>query len=173
MSILKGGLLISNPVTPIPLDNYYQCYETYDDDITVITSNTVASSRSRTNEFGERINTRNILKLARVGYGTGVTPQPSLKSPQFDHQRSHQQMKKHLRLSYIHVQMQLKRQLLARKMSNFPTAANCFNTGKIKIAVNMAVADAGATGHFVLPGTPVIDMLPTPSSVSINLPTAL
>ena len=34
----------------------------------------------------------------------------------------------------------------------------------------MAVVDAGATGHFVLPGTPVIDVLPTSRPISINLP---
>ena len=38
------------------------------------------------------------------------------------------------------------------------------------IAVNMAVADAGATGHLVLPVTPVVDVLPTSSPISINLP---
>ena len=34
----------------------------------------------------------------------------------------------------------------------------------------MTVADTGATGYFVLPGTPVIDALPTTSPISINLP---
>ena len=51
-----------------------------------------------------------------------------------------------------------------------PNADTCFNAGRIKIAVDMAVADAGATGHFVLPGTPVIDVLPTSNPITINLP---
>ena len=36
-----------------------------------------------------------------------------------------------------------------------------FNTSNIKIAVDIAVADSGATGHFVLPGTKVSDMKST------------
>jgi hypothetical protein len=40
------------------------------------------------------------------------------------------------------------------------------NTAKIKIAVDMAIADAGATAHFAIPGAPVINkkMLPPHSS---------
>ena len=34
----------------------------------------------------------------------------------------------------------------------------------------MAVADIGATGNFMLQGTPVIDVLPTSRPISINLP---
>ena len=34
----------------------------------------------------------------------------------------------------------------------------------------MVAADAGATGHFLLPGNPVIDILPTLNPISINLP---
>ena len=44
--------------TPTPLDNYYQCYETNDgedDDITIITPNTVENSRSKLNDFAEHI----------------------------------------------------------------------------------------------------------------------
>jgi hypothetical protein len=35
-----------------------------------------------------------------------------------------------------------------------------FNTGAITIAVDEAIADAGATGHFVVPGAPVRDVKP-------------
>ena len=34
------------------------------------------------------------------------------------------------------------------------------NTGTIKIAVDAAIADAGATGHFMVPGAPVLDVRP-------------
>ena len=33
-----------------------------------------------------------------------------------------------------------------------------YTTAQLKIAENVAVADAGATGHFVLPGTPVTNI---------------
>jgi hypothetical protein len=44
------------------------------------------------------------------------------------------------------------------------------NTAKIKIAVNMAIADASATAHFAIPGAPVINKkLPPPHSSSTSL----
>ena len=55
-------------------------------------------------------------------------------------------------------------------LCDLPNTATCSNTGIIKIAVQMAVADTGATGHFVLSGTPVIDVLPLTSPISVNLP---
>ena len=45
-----------------------------------------------------------------------------------------------------------------------------FNTSSIKIAVDQAIADAGATGHFMVPGAPVIDVKPTNKPLIINLP---
>ena len=36
-------------------------------------------------------------------------------------------------------------------------AETMFNTSKIKIAVDNAIADASKRGHFVLPGAPVLD----------------
>ena len=33
-------------------------------------------------------------------------------------------------------------------LSDLPNSDTCFNTGRIKIAVDMAVTDAGATGHL-------------------------
>jgi len=41
---------------------------------------------------------------------------------------------------------------------------------KIKIAIDMAISDAGTTGHFVLPDTPVTNIKPTTSLLTINLP---
>ena len=40
----------------------------------------------------------------------------------------------------------------------------------MNIAKNMAVADAGATGHFVLPGTPVKNVKVARHPLKINLP---
>ena len=45
-----------------------------------------------------------------------------------------------------------------------------YTTAQLKIAKNMAVADAGATGHFVLPGTPVINIKIERHPLKINLP---
>ena len=63
-----------------------------------------------------------------------------------------------------------KKTVLADNLRDLHNTATCFNTGRIKITVDMAVADAGATGHFVLPGTPVVDVLPTSNPISIHLP---
>ena len=45
-----------------------------------------------------------------------------------------------------------------------------YTTAQLKIAKNMAVADAGATGHFVLPGTPVTNIKIARHPLKINLP---
>ena len=45
-----------------------------------------------------------------------------------------------------------------------------FNTSKIKFAVGMTIANAGATGYCVLPGTPVTDISPAIRHLVINLP---
>ena len=44
------------------------------------------------------------------------------------------------------------------------------NTAKIKIAVDMAIADAGATAHFAIPGAPVINTKIAATPLIINLP---
>ena len=44
------------------------------------------------------------------------------------------------------------------------------NTSNIKIAVDMAVADSGATGNFILPGTKVSNMKISKKPITINLP---
>lgn len=43
-------------------------------------------------------------------------------------------------------------------------------TAKIKISINMAIADTGAIAHFVILGAPVIDKHVTTSPLVINLP---
>ena len=45
-----------------------------------------------------------------------------------------------------------------------------FNASNIKITVDMAVTDSGATGNFVLPGTKVSDMKISKKNLIINLP---
>ena len=50
------------------------------------------------------------------------------------------------------------------------TSNTIFNTSNIKIAVDMAIADAGATGHFVLPGAPMLNKRVAKNPIVINLP---
>ena len=45
-----------------------------------------------------------------------------------------------------------------------------YTTAQLNIVKNMAVADAGATGHFVLPGTPVTNIKIARHPLKINLP---
>ena len=45
-----------------------------------------------------------------------------------------------------------------------------YTTAQLKIAKNMAVADAGVTGHFVLLGTPVTNIKIARHPLKINLP---
>ena len=42
--------------------------------------------------------------------------------------------------------------------------------GGIKMFIDMVVADAGATSHFILPGAPVTNITPTDSPLVITLP---
>ena len=50
-----------------------------------------------------------------------------------------------------------KKTIFDNNLSDLPNADTCFNTGRIKIAADMAVTDEEATGHFVLPGTSEVD----------------
>ena len=45
-----------------------------------------------------------------------------------------------------------------------------YTTAQLKIAKNMAVADAGATGHFVLPDTPITNVKVSRHPLKIKLP---
>ena len=51
-----------------------------------------------------------------------------------------------------------------------PNAHTIFNIGKLNIAVNQAVTDAGATVYLVFPGTPVPDIRPVTNPLVVNLP---
>jgi hypothetical protein len=51
-----------------------------------------------------------------------------------------------------------------------PLPETSFNTSPITIASDHAIADAGATGHFVLLGAPVTDVQPATKPLVINLP---
>ena len=44
------------------------------------------------------------------------------------------------------------------------------NTSNIKIAIDMAIIDAGAIGHFLLPGTPFKNINPAEKPMCVNLP---
>ena len=55
------------------------------------------------------------------------------------------------------------------KQSKFTSDA-CFNASGIKIGVDYAIADAGATGHFLVPEAPVINKAETTNPLSIHLP---
>ena len=55
------------------------------------------------------------------------------------------------------------------KKKNAATHTN-YTTAQLKIAKNMALADAGATGQFVLPGTPVTNIKIARHPLKINLP---
>ena len=54
------------------------------------------------------------------------------------------------------------------KHSNIPQTM--LKTGGIKIAIDISVADAGVTSHFVLPGAPVLDITPTQHPLVITRP---
>ena len=56
---------------------------------------------------------------------------------------------------------------MANTMNLGPDAL--MNTAKIKIAVDMAIADAGATAHFAIPGAPVINKRVATTPLIINL----
>ena len=45
-----------------------------------------------------------------------------------------------------------------------------FNTLHIKIAMDMEIADAGATGHFLLPGTQETNLKSIDKPLTTNLP---
>ena len=52
---------------------------------------------------------------------------------------------------------------------NSPTHTS-YTTAQLKITKDMAVADAGVTGHFFLPGTPVTNIKISRHPLKINLP---
>ena len=60
------------------------------------------------------------------------------------------------------------------ELSIFPAneTETMFNTLYINIAMDMAIADAGATGHFLMPETQVTNLEPSNKSLTINLPMA-
>ena len=51
-----------------------------------------------------------------------------------------------------------------------PHAETIYNTSNIKIGVDMAIADAGATSHFLIAGAPVINQKVAAAPIRINLP---
>ena len=47
---------------------------------------------------------------------------------------------------------------------------SCFNTGSIKIAMNQAIANTGATGHFRIPGASVTNLRILTKPITIHPP---
>ena len=60
--------------------------------------------------------------------------------------------------------------LTAHDAQHGPMPQAMLKTGGIRIAIDMVVADAGATSHFVLPGAPVTNVQPTKTPLVISLP---
>ena len=46
----------------------------------------------------------------------------------------------------------------------------CFDVNGIEIGVDFAIADSGATGHFLVPGAPIVGMVKTTNPLSIHMP---
>jgi hypothetical protein len=55
-------------------------------------------------------------------------------------------------------------------LTSSPLAEALFHASHLNIAHDHAIADAGATGHFVLPGTPVSHITEAKTPIVINLP---
>ena len=138
--------------TPTPVNN---TQDSEDDDVTVVTSN--RSNDRQTSQIPSQHNPPNDppnhisagtptrpLFLHPHRYGTPVTRTQTWKQT-ID-------------------QMKLKDKMTTE---NHDLA---MSTLKIKIAVDQAIADAGTTGHFVLPGTPVENVQPATNPLTINLP---
>ena len=58
----------------------------------------------------------------------------------------------------------------AAEMKNEFTQEACFDVGGIKIAVDKAIADAGATSHFVTPDAPLTEVRPTENPLTVHMP---
>ena len=68
-----------------------------------------------------------------------------------------------------------KKQQIIPTMQALSTRHTAWTTMKnadpsIQIAIDTAIADAGATAHFILPGAPVHAVQPTHHPLTINLP---
>ena len=56
------------------------------------------------------------------------------------------------------------------EQENVFTGDYCFDVSGIKIGIEYAIADSGATGHFLVPGAPVTNKAEAIDPLSINLP---
>ena len=57
----------------------------------------------------------------------------------------------------------------AERKNEFTQEAR-FDVGGIKIAVDKAIADAGATSHFVTPDAPLTEVRPTENPLTVHMP---
>ena len=60
--------------------------------------------------------------------------------------------------------------LTAHEAQHGPMPQAMLKTSGIRIAIDIVVADAGATSHFVLPGTLVTNVQPAKTTLVISLP---
>ena len=60
--------------------------------------------------------------------------------------------------------------LCAKELRNEFTSEACFDSSGIRIGVDYVIADAGATGHFLLPEAPVVNKSETTNPLTIHLP---
>jgi len=58
----------------------------------------------------------------------------------------------------------------ATEMKNEFVQEACFDVSGIKIGVEYAIADAGATGHFLIPEAPLDEVLTSANPLTIHMP---
>ena len=62
------------------------------------------------------------------------------------------------------------REISDQEKTNEFVSDACFDVSGIKIGVNFAIADPGATGHFLVSGAPIRAMVKTTNPLSIHMP---
>ena len=132
-------------------NNYYNSLEE-EDDITVVASNKTTRDRESKHALQQKttdIETREDVNTPRIP----ITHENRVHAPIFPTRQKAWAKKVEL-----------------ESLKDDINAETMFNTSSIKIAVDQAIADAGATGHFMIPGAPVIDVRPATKPLIINLP---
>ena len=75
----------------------------------------------------------------------------------------HIPMATNLRQAWKHI-------LQANNIHNHPNAEQMLNTTKIQRAVEWAISDSGATGHFIVEGAPIVNKQIAQFPIAIKLP---
>ena len=58
----------------------------------------------------------------------------------------------------------------ANNLQELPMAATIFNKPEVCRAIKYAISDSGATGHFIVEGSPVVNKQPSTNPLKITLP---